>query len=136
MPRLLSQSNQQTDIQTTSYEKNVSRKILSGEHQALESSFEIVKAEVTGYSSEESQTDSTPFITASGATVRTGTVACPVRFLFGTRIGIDGVIYTCDDRMAKRYQATNHFDVWFQTSEEAIKFGRQKKEVIIYEKQP
>ena len=55
------------------------------------------------YSSEVGQTDDTPFITANGDTVGQGTIACPIRYKFGTIVEIQGIRYKCNDRMHERY---------------------------------
>ena len=90
---------------------------------------EIV-AEVSGYSSEESQTDSTPFLTAFNWRVRNGIVAnnCYPK---GTRVEIQGKQYEVGDRMNRRYGCKN-FDVWFENKEDALKFGRQEMKIKIY----
>ncbi len=79
---------------------------------------------VTAYSSTYDQTDSTPFITASGSYVSDGTVAC--NFLrFGDRVRFPEVygdkIFIVEDRMALK---NNHkIDIWFNSYEEAKQFG-------------
>jgi 3D (Asp-Asp-Asp) domain-containing protein len=80
----------------------------------------------TGYSSTPDQTDSTPFITATGNLVRDGIIAA--NFLpFGTKIRIPELfktkIFVIDDRMNPRN--SEHIDVWFPTREEAIMFGKR-----------
>lgn len=101
--------------------------------EELPRSFQTIQGEVTKYSSEPGQTDDSPFITANGDHVGTGTIACPSRFAFGTEIEIDGQTYFCNDRMAERYRAGNYFDVWTESTPDAIEWGRQKKEIRIYE---
>lgn len=91
---------------------------------------EELKAEVTAYSSTPDQTDSTPFITASGSRVRKGIVACPRRLEFGTKVEIQGKMYTCEDRMAIKYDG--NFDIWMPTRSQALQFGRQILQVKIY----
>ena len=89
--------------------------------------------EVTGYSSTIDQCDDTPFITASGETVRKGIIACPRYIPFGTKVLIDGKVYTCGDRMHPDY--VHRFDIWFPDRESAIEFGKQileVKKVTIY----
>ena len=91
----------------------------------------IKKAVVTGYSSTEDQTDSTPFITASGFDLRKvkdgeGIIATNILPL-GTKVRIDGVVYTVEDRMNARYNGKARFDKWFAGEEvgkkKAIEFG-------------
>jgi len=78
----------------------------------------------TAYSSTPDQTDSTPFITASGSHVRDGIVAA--NFLrFGTKIRIPTIygdkIFVVEDRMNSRYKY--RVDIWMRTREEAKQFG-------------
>ena len=84
---------------------------------------------VTGYSSEISQTDSTPFITASGTKVRDGVIACPMYLEIGTWLFIDGDVYICEDRMKQTEPYMYYFDIWFATREEALEWGKQLKEI-------
>ena len=79
---------------------------------------------VTAYSSSPYETDSSPFITASGDWVQDGIVAA--NFLsFGTKIKIPELfgdkIFTVQDRMhpRKKYQ----IDIWFPSRSEALEFG-------------
>ncbi|HEY4496718.1 MAG TPA: hypothetical protein VI432_01035 [Candidatus Paceibacterota bacterium] len=90
----------------------------------------IVK--VTAYSSREQETDSTPFITASGTRVRDGIVAAnwlPI----GTKVRIPEAfgdkIFTVEDRMHKRN--SDKLDIWFASTKEAFKFGVQELRVEI-----
>ena len=89
---------------------------------------------VTAYSSTVDQTDSTPFITASGSTVRDGIVAC--NFLrFGTRVRFPQIygdkIFVVEDRMALKN--SHKIDIWFTTREEAKQFGVKYLQVEILE---
>jgi len=93
---------------------------------------EIVSGQVTKYSSEVGQTDEDPFITANGDTVGEGTIACPSRLKFGTPVEIEGKMYRCNDRMHERYRKGNFFDVWTSEKRDALEWGRQNVEVIIY----
>ncbi len=92
---------------------------------------EIIMAEVSAYTSEVNQTDDDPFTMASGKHVYDGAIACPDRFPFGTKVEIDGKVYTCEDRMNARYRDGNYFDIWMSNKAEAINFGRQTKQIII-----
>ncbi|MFA5084197.1 MAG: hypothetical protein WC475_02340 [Candidatus Paceibacterota bacterium] len=89
---------------------------------------------ITAYSSTPEQTDSTPFITASGSLVEEGIVAC--NFLaFDTKIRIPELygdkVFTVKDRMAKKN--SHKIDIWFPTTEQAEQFGVQKTTVEIVE---
>ncbi len=87
---------------------------------------------LTAYSSTPGQTDSTPFITASGTYVKSGIVATNV-LPFGTRIRIPSVygdrIFTVEDRMAERkhYQV----DIWFPNYTQAKDFGAKYAQIEI-----
>lgn len=88
----------------------------------------------TGYSSTPDQTDSTPFITATGNRVRDGIVA--VNFLeFGTKIIMPELfgnkVFTVDDRMHPSKK--ENVDVWFQTRNEALHFGRRTSYILVLE---
>jgi len=77
---------------------------------------------VTAYSSTVDQTDSTPFITASGTHVHDGTIAA--NFLkFGTKVRFPSLygdkIFIVEDRMKSNVKA----DIWFPTRQEAKNFG-------------
>jgi 3D (Asp-Asp-Asp) domain-containing protein len=79
---------------------------------------------VTGYSSTPDQCWGDPFTTASGSRVHKGTMACPKQYPFGTKIKIDGMgIFVCEDRGGAI--KGNHFDMWFESREEAFQWGKR-----------
>ena len=92
---------------------------------------ETLGALVTAYTPSPEETDSTPDIMASGKKVYEGAIACPSSIPFGVLIEIDGELYVCEDRTHPRYEGT--FDILMFSKVEAINFGRQKKEVKIYD---
>jgi 3D (Asp-Asp-Asp) domain-containing protein len=90
----------------------------------------FVTVRATGYSSTPDQTDSTPFITASGSTVRDGIIAANFhidgrRVPFGTKIRIPDLfgdkVFVVEDRMNSRY--TSNIDIWFPERGLAQRFG-------------
>ncbi len=87
---------------------------------------------VTAYSSSEDETDSTPFITASGTRVRDGVVASNF-FGFGTKVRIPRLfgdkVFVIEDRMHERYQ--DRIDIWMPSKWHALRFGKQIAEVEI-----
>jgi 3D (Asp-Asp-Asp) domain-containing protein len=93
-----------------------------------------VTAEITAYTASVDETDDTPTITASGATVKDGQVACPADFSFGDEVLIMNKVYECQDRMHSKYRYGNYFDIYMETKEEAFRFGRQTLQVIIIDK--
>lgn len=84
-----------------------------------------VRVIVTGYSSSIEETDDTPFITASGSSVRDGIVANNL-LPFGALVRLPEVfgekIFVVDDRMNEN-KGYYHFDIWFPSKEEAVNFG-------------
>jgi hypothetical protein len=80
-------------------------------HAKSPNPFRDVNAYVTGYNTTPGQTDDTPCIAASGANIcgRTDAVACPRRIGFGTILQIRGMLYICEDRLAKKYDS--RFDI-------------------------
>ena len=92
----------------------------------------VVETVVTAYSSRVGETDSTPFITASGSKVRMGVVAANWLPL-GTQIKIPELfgdrIFTVEDRMNKKHP--NKVDVWFSDTNEALRFGKKLTRIEI-----
>ena len=91
---------------------------------------EVVKVfyvTATAYNPLPEQTDSTPFITASGERVRNGIVAANW-FPFGTKLRINEEIYEVQDRMNKRYNYP-YIDIFMWELEEAREFGRKKLKI-------
>jgi 3D (Asp-Asp-Asp) domain-containing protein len=82
-------------------------------------------AVATAYNSEEGQTDSTPWVTASGTRCREGVIAS--NFLpFGTKVKIEGFnrTFVVEDRMHKRF--SDRIDIWFRHHQDAKQFGKRK----------
>jgi len=84
----------------------------------------------TAYSSTRDQTDSNPFITASGTRVHDGTIAINT-LPFGTKVKFPEVfgdkVFTVEDRMGSNHKA----DIWFPTREQALKFGAKKIKIEV-----
>lgn len=95
-----------------------------------------IKAVVTAYSSTPDQTDSTPFITASGKPVAENIVANNM-LPFGTKIRIPELygdkVFIVGDRMNKR-MGDYRFDLWMTSRSLALNFGVKTTEVEILEK--
>lgn len=86
----------------------------------------------TAYSSTPDQTDSTPFIAASGKPVYDGMIAA--NFLrFGTKVRIPKEfgekIFTVDDRMHFRF--SDRVDLWYQNRDDALQFGAKRVKIEI-----
>ncbi|MBI4120413.1 MAG: 3D domain-containing protein [Parcubacteria group bacterium] len=102
--------------------------------QPLVGVVEVYETFVTAYSSSVDETDATPFITASGETVRDGIVAA--NFLpLGTKIKIPeyfgNKIFVVKDRMARKHD--EKVDIWFPSKELAKAFGKRKLQVQVVE---
>lgn len=87
---------------------------------------------ITAYSSTPEETDSTPFITASGTHVREGVVAA--NFLpIGTAIKIPELygdrLFVVEDRMHERN--SDKVDIWMPTKAEAKQFGKQTARIVV-----
>jgi 3D (Asp-Asp-Asp) domain-containing protein len=95
---------------------------------------ETIETTFTGYSSTVDQTNSNPFVTASGDWVRDGIVAA--NFLpFGTKIRIPNLfqdkVFIVKDRMNRRHN--NRVDIWFSSRQQAINFGIKYSYIEIVE---
>lgn len=90
---------------------------------------------VTAYCACKKCCGKTDGITASGVKAVEGiTVAADTKKLpFGTQIEIDGHIYTVQDRGGAI--KGNRLDIFFDSHEKALEFGRQQKYVTIIEKE-
>jgi 3D (Asp-Asp-Asp) domain-containing protein len=92
----------------------------------------------TAYNSTTGQTDSTPFVTATGTRVRFGTVALSRdllrQFPYGTRVTLDdlsgrysallrGRVFVVEDTMHPRM--ANTVDVWMGSRSEALAWGKR-----------
>lgn len=89
----------------------------------------------TSYSSRVQETSNHPFITASGTHVHQGTLAA--NWLpFGTKVEIPELfgdtIFTVEDRMNKRYDDTNHIDIWSNSTDKALQFGVKDARIEIF----
>ena len=84
-----------------------------------------IKVIVTAYSSTPDQTDSTPFITASGKDVADG-IAANNLLPFGTKIMIPNLygdkVFTIEDRMNQK-MGNYHVDLWMPSTALARNFG-------------
>jgi len=83
----------------------------------------------SAYTADENQTDDSPTIMANNQKVFVGAIANNC-LEFGTEIEVNNKTYLVSDRMNKRYDC-DHFDIYFEDYDEAIKFGRQELEYII-----
>jgi len=88
----------------------------------------------TAYNSMEGQTDSTPWITASGTRCREGVIAAN-HLPIGTKVMIEGYgdrVFTVEDRMNARYN--KRIDIWMRNYQDAKRFGVRNIKYYIVEK--
>lgn len=107
------------------------RSVIRYVREEVETPHVIVSATITAYTSSIDETDNDPFITASGSTVKRGTLACPSKYKFGTVVIIEGNKYTCEDRMNKRYRHTERFDIWVESKSEAYDWGKRELQIKV-----
>ena len=86
---------------------------------------------LTAYCPCEKCCGKTDGITASGAKAKSNhTIAADISLLpFGTIVEINGIEYTVEDIGGA--VKGNHIDIFFDTHEEALQFGKQKAEVYL-----
>lgn len=86
---------------------------------------------ITAYCACKKCCGKTDGITASGVKAVEGiTVAADTKKLpFGTQVEIDGHIYTVQDRGGAI--KGNRIDIYFESHEKALQYGKQTKEIII-----
>ncbi len=99
----------------------------------LAGEFYVKTVTASAYNSVLWQTDDTPFITASGTTVRHGVLAA--NFLpIGTLVTIPDIygdqIFVVEDRMNPRY--LNNIDIWMESISDAKQFGRRSVKIHVY----
>lgn len=100
--------------------------ILDIEEELAKTNKEVLSV-VTCYNSEVEQCDGDPFVTASGHVLAAGDMVVANNCLpFGTRVMIDNKIYFVYDRMNSRF-GCEKFDIWMESKEDCLLFGRQKK---------
>lgn len=83
---------------------------------------QIFTVTASAYSSTAAETDSDPFITASGSITHLGTLAANWLPL-GTVVRLGGQAYTVEDRMHSRFDGQGRVDIWMNSSEMAQQFG-------------
>lgn len=102
------------------------------EYVREEINYEEIKAQVSAFTSAVDETDGSPTETASGSQTKSTTLACPDKLAFGTKVEIEGKVYTCEDRMNARYRKSEHYDIWMQSKELAREWGRRDLTIKVY----
>ena len=89
-----------------------------------------VLASISAYTPRVEETDSTPFITASGETVRNGIIANNCLPLHSV-VEIEGNKYVVLDRMNSRY-GCGFYDIFMWDLDEALNWGVRRLPVLVY----
>ncbi len=90
---------------------------------------------ITAYNADPSQTDDSPYITASNSRVRPGIVAVSQDlfrngWVFGRKVYIVGHgVYTIEDLLAQRKR--KQLDIFMTNNKNAVEFGRKKLRVYL-----
>lgn len=96
-----------------------------------------VKAIISMYSRKDSchNPSGNKCLTAIGRDTKAGvTVACPRNLKLGTKVMIDGFVYTCEDRYSTYLDAKRGFptfDIFTEDQAEALKWGIKERVVTI-----
>ena len=129
--------NEQAELRATELAvdamQNVTRETGHLPLARLRGPYYVKTVTATAYNSVPWQTDSTPFTTASGATVRHGIVAA--NFLpIGTKLTIPEIygdqIFEVQDRMNPRYY--ERLDIWMAEVADAKRFGKRQITIHVY----
>lgn len=95
---------------------------------------DIMEATITAYTSREGETDSTPFITASGSYTRNG-VAASSFLPLGSKIRLPAIfgnkVFVVEDTMNSRYDGESRVDIWVSDVNQAKLFGVKSAKVEI-----
>ncbi len=124
-----------------SVKKRASKVVINspGESQNLtitegEKPDKVMRVVITAYNSVPGQTDSSPFIAATGKRVHDSMIAAN-KLPFGTKVVIRGLfgekVFIVEDRMNSRY-GLGRMDIWMDSVPDARQFGVKRVEVEIY----
>jgi 3D (Asp-Asp-Asp) domain-containing protein len=112
-------------------EQSVAYEYVDGQTHGVLTGGEEIEVIVTYYCSCEICCDEyANGITASGKKAATGMVAMDAKYPFGTKILIDGVMYTVEDRGGAI--TDNHVDIYMPTHNEALKNGTKVTTATVY----
>lgn len=116
------------------------QRFISANHKRLNRLMPKRTLTVTAYSPRVSETDDTPFSTATNRPVRSGIIAVSrdlfdSGWVFGRKVYIKSYgIFTIDDLMAKSKR--NQIDIFMHDTDRAIDFGRKTLDVYLLDLEP
>ena len=91
-----------------------------------------MEVEVTHYCPCQQCNGNSLAMSASGTPLAVGMVAMSTKYPFGTRISINGKIYTVEDRGGAEFNDIHRVDIFVNSHEEALRLGRYKTTATVY----
>lgn len=91
-----------------------------------------MEVEVTHYCPCQQCNGNSLAMSASGKSLAVGMVAMSTKYPFGTRISINGKIYTVEDRGGAEFNDIHRVDIFVNSHEEALRLGRYKTTATVY----
>lgn len=91
-----------------------------------------MEVEVTHYCPCQQCNGNSLAMSASGKPLAVGMVAMSTKYPFGTRISINGKIYTVEDRGGAEFNDIHRVDIFVNSHEEALRLGRYKTTATVY----
>lgn len=126
------QAPENNEVETTRIVENSVESVENTIEETTEPQYIEKQMTVTAYCPCIKCCNKTDGITASGTKAKQGrTVAVDPRYIpYGTKIIIDGHIYISED-CGGAIKGSNRLDIFFDSHEEALEFGRQTKTVKV-----
>ena len=93
--------------------------------------YRVALCNISAYTSSSDECGKDDGITASGVQAVAGRTIAMDGIPFGTKVEIEGHIYTVEDRFGGGY--TDRIDIYMDSKEEAFRWGRRWLEVKIYD---
>ena len=93
--------------------------------------YRVVLCNISAYTAHSDECGKGDGITASGVQAVAGRTIAMDGIPFGTKVEIDGHVYTVEDRFGGGY--TDRIDIYMDSKEEAFQWGRRLLEVKIYD---
>jgi 3D (Asp-Asp-Asp) domain-containing protein len=130
-------AEKKSDKLALTYDNNTAKSDMPAEQTPIQVPKQTIvgqlEVRVTSYSSTVEETDSDPFITASGKYVEDGIVANNL-FPFGTKVMFPEIfgdkVFIVQDRMNPKVSVYS-FDIWSSSTQTALDFGTKKTTVVI-----
>lgn len=92
----------------------------------------VMEVEVTHYCPCAQCNGNSLAMSASGKPLAVGMVAMSAQYPFGTRLSINGRIYTVEDRGGSEFNDIHRVDIFVNSHEEALRLGRYKTTATVY----